>query len=79
MSKKIKKEKKQRAPRVKAQIGMLVRPYKGIDYSVESTGAGFIYEGETYKSLTAVAQKITGYKAISGPAFFKVAKQEAAV
>ena len=48
----------------------LVRAYHGKDHTVEVIEGGFKYQGETYTSLTALAKQITGYKAISGPAFF---------
>ena len=48
----------------------LTRTYNGKDHVVEVVKDGFRYEGTTYSSLTALAKKITGYKAISGPAFF---------
>jgi len=48
----------------------LTRTYKGREIVVEVLKDGFRYEGATYSSLTAIAKKATGYKAISGPAFF---------
>ena len=48
----------------------LTRTYNGKDHVVEVVDGGFRYQGETYTSLTALAKKITGYRAISGPAFF---------
>jgi len=48
----------------------LTRKYRGKEIVVEVTKDGFRYDGATYTSLTALAKAITGYKAISGPAFF---------
>ena len=48
----------------------MTRTYQGKDHVVEVVEGGFKYEGRIYASLTALAKEITGYKAISGPAFF---------
>ncbi len=48
----------------------MTRTYQGKEHVVEVLKDGFRYDGSTYTSLTALAKKITGYKAISGPAFF---------
>jgi hypothetical protein len=53
----------------------LTRIYKGKEIIVEATADGFRYGGETYTSLSALAKKITGYPAISGPAFFGLWKR----
>ena len=47
----------------------LVRAWHGRTYLVTATENGFTYEGETYGSLSAVAQHITGAH-WSGPRFF---------
>ena len=47
----------------------LVREWQGRTYVVTITEGGFDYEGETYDSLTAIAQRITGAH-WSGPRFF---------
>lgn len=47
----------------------LVKTYRGREYNVIVSTAGFQFEGIYYKSLSAVAQKITG-KRISGRFFF---------
>ena len=47
----------------------LVKTYRGKEYNVIISTAGFQFEGSYYKSLSAVAQKITG-KRISGHFFF---------
>ena len=77
-SKKVSKE-AESAPEMncrRATDKILNREYKGKVHTVLCNLGGFIYDGATYKSLTAVAMKITGYKAISGPAFFKNAQVE---
>jgi len=56
----------------------LTRTYKGKEIVVEVIEGGFKYQGETYTSLSALAKKITGYPAISGPAFFGLWKSAAA-
>lgn len=53
----------------------LTRSYQGKDHIVEVVEGGFKYQGETFTSLTALAKKITGYKSISGPAFFHLWKR----
>ena len=85
MSKKAKKQKEAKAPRgarFKFTDGNLTRTYKGVVYVVISSD-GIItcdqYGAEAFRSLTALAQKITGYKNISGPAFFDMMKKDPAV
>lgn len=51
----------------------LVREWNGRSYRVEVTADGFLMDGKTYRSLTAIAQKITG-TVWSGPRFFGLAK-----
>ena len=51
----------------------LVREWNGRPYRVEVTDNGFLMDGKSYKSLTAIAQKITG-TVWSGPRFFGLAK-----
>ena len=75
MAKKQSKAKVVRAPRRALQDGEIKRTYKGTEHTVTITGGVIEYQGETYKSLTALAREITGYKAISGPAFFAKAKE----
>lgn len=85
-AKKVQKQeqKKARTGRAWVESGTIIRHYKGVDHTVQVTAEEgkvkiVLYDGETFKSLTAVAQQITGYKAISGPAFFKVGKEAATV
>jgi len=47
----------------------LVREWNGRPHVVEVTEAGFVHDGKTYASLTAVARRITGTH-WSGPRFF---------
>ncbi len=39
---------------------VLVREHKGIEHKVKVLANGFEYEGITYKSLSAIAKRITG-------------------
>lgn len=85
---KSKNGKKARAPKVKkarkvksaglAPGTLLRRGYKGTDYEVRVGAEGFTMGGAKFTSLTAVAKKITGYKAISGPKFFEAQLAEKA-
>lgn len=47
----------------------LLREWHGRTYDVLVTDKGYIYEGTTYRSLTAIATLITGSQR-SGPQFF---------
>ena len=47
----------------------LVREWNGRTYQVEVTKSGYVMDGKTYKSLTAIARRITGVN-WSGPRFF---------
>lgn len=47
-------------PRLPAPGGAIVRKYKGKVVRVLVTEEGFEYEGERYKSLTAVAKAVSG-------------------
>ena len=49
----------------------LVREWNGRSYQVEVLVEGFCMDGKTYRSLTAIARKITGAP-WSGPRFFGV-------
>jgi hypothetical protein len=53
----------------------LVREWKGKVYEVTITADGFDYQGETYKSLSPIACRITGTH-WSGPAFFGTRKEK---
>jgi Protein of unknown function (DUF2924) len=59
-----------RHPRGKLAPGArLVREWNGRLHVVEVVDDGFLHDGKTYRSLTAVAQRITGTN-WSGPRFF---------
>lgn len=47
----------------------LVREWNGRPYKVEVSKDGFLFDGKEYRSLTAIAKKITGTN-WSGPRFF---------
>ena len=47
----------------------LVREWNGRTYQVEVTKSGYVMDGKTYRSLTAIARRITGAN-WSGPRFF---------
>lgn len=66
-----------RDPRLPAPGTTITRRYKGRELRVEVLDAGFRFEGETFRSLTAAALRATGYKAISGPHFWKTAARPA--
>ena len=52
----------------------IVRAYKGETILVRVLASGFEYDGEIYKSLSAVAKKITGQHC-NGYHFFKLNKK----
>lgn len=52
----------------------ITRVYKGETLEVKVLPAGFEYEGEVYKSLSAVAKKITGSHC-NGYLFFRLTKK----
>ena len=47
----------------------LIREWNGRTYQVEVTQSGFVMDGKNYRSLTAIAKRITGAN-WSGPRFF---------
>ena len=47
----------------------LIREFQGVDYEVIVAENGFVYQGQTYKSLSAIARRITGTR-WNGPLFF---------
>ena len=51
----------------------LVREWQGHTHHVDTVASGFDYEGRRYRSLSAIARKITG-SAWSGPLFFGLRK-----
>jgi hypothetical protein len=54
----------------------IIREWRGKVHEVTVTPEGYLYGGETYKSLSAIAYRITGTK-WSGPAFFGTKPKEA--
>ncbi|HWG11630.1 MAG TPA: DUF2924 domain-containing protein [Rhodanobacteraceae bacterium] len=59
------------APRRLRPGTRLLRTWRGETYVVNVTEGGFLYEGQTYRSLSVIAREITG-TAWSGPAFFEL-------
>jgi Protein of unknown function (DUF2924) len=55
---------------------ILTRTYKGTVVQVQVLQQGFAYQGEIYKSLSAVAKAITGQH-VNGFAFFHMEKETA--
>jgi len=64
-------------PRLPAVGTVMTRTFKGKEIKVKVAEDGFIYEGETFKSLSGLARHIVGYM-ISGPVFFKMAEPKTA-
>ena len=60
--------------RVPLPGSIITRVYKGETLQVKVLPAGFEYEGEVYKSLSAVAKKITGTHC-NGYLFFRLTKE----
>ena len=58
-------------PRLPAPGNAIVRPYKGRSIRVVVRDDGFDYEGQRYKTLTAVAKQVTGSH-MNGFRFFKL-------
>lgn len=52
----------------------LLREWNGTTHCVDVTNDGFLWQGETYRSLSAIARAITGAH-WSGPRFFGVTEQ----
>jgi len=55
----------------------LIREWNGRTYRVEVTEAGYVFDGTIYRSLSAVAKRITG-TAWSGPRFFGLTAKRSA-
>jgi hypothetical protein len=60
--------------RVPIPGSVITRAYKGETLEVKVLADGFEYEGETYKSLSAVAKRITGSHC-NGYHFFRLTKE----
>ena len=52
----------------------LVREWNGRTYQVEATDEGYVMDGKPFRSLSAIALRITGTK-WSGPRFFGLSEQ----
>lgn len=60
------------APAERPKTGsVLVREWNGVRYAVTVTATGFLYDGNPFGSLTAVARAITGTH-WNGPRFFNL-------
>ncbi len=51
-----------------------LREWDGVTHEVTATGDGFLFKGDTYRSLSQVAREITGTR-WSGPRFFGLKDQ----
>jgi hypothetical protein len=49
--------------------GRLIREWNGVTHVVDVTKTGFVWKGETWRSLSSIAREITGAH-WSGPRFF---------
>jgi hypothetical protein len=49
--------------------GRLIREWNGVTHIVDVTETGFVWRGETWRSLSSIAREITGAH-WSGPRFF---------
>jgi hypothetical protein len=72
------KKARERDPRLPAAGTVIVRTYKGKDHRVKVLADSFELDGTSYRSLTALARAVTGYAAISGPAWLGITKETAA-
>ena len=66
-------EARERAPSL-LPGGRLIREWNGATHEVEVLEKGFSWRGQTYRSLSAIAQAITGTR-WSGPRFFGLASR----
>lgn len=53
---------------------IIKKSHNGNEYEVEAVESGFIFEGQQYKSLSAIARKITGTR-WNGLRFFGIRKK----
>jgi hypothetical protein len=51
---------RERDPRLPRPGGVLTRTFKGKEHRVQVLDAGFLYEGKTWRSLSAIAKAISG-------------------
>ena len=61
-----------RDPRLPEVGSVITRQYKGTVIEVTVTETGFEYDGATYSSISKVAQRVTGARAMNGYAFFRL-------
>ncbi len=54
----------------------LVREWNGVSHVVEVIEGGFVWNGDVYRSLSAIARAITGARR-SGPRFFDLTSHDA--
>ena len=54
----------------------MVREWEGVRHEVVAVESGFVYAGQTYKSLSQVARAITGTR-WNGPRFFGLRRDQA--
>ena len=58
-----------RLPAALTSGARLMREWNGRMHVVDVTDGGFVFDGKTYRSLSAIARRITGVN-WSGPRFF---------
>ena len=51
---------RERDPRLPRPGGVLTRTFQGKEHRVQVLDAGFLYEGKTWRSLSAIAKAISG-------------------
>ena len=64
-----------KAPKMSAGVRFL-REYSGVNHVVERAAAGYLWNGKSFASLSAIAKEITGAH-WSGPRFFGMSKATA--
>jgi hypothetical protein len=69
---------RERDPRLPAVGTTLTRTYKGKDYKVAVLDDGFRYDGDEFRSLSALASRITGAASINGFLWFGLTGAKAA-
>ena len=63
---------RERDARIPAVGSKITRSYKGKDYEVTVEPDGFRYVGESFRSLSALARRITGFAAVNGLLWFQL-------
>lgn len=66
-----------RDPRLPKAGTVLQREWHGRTYEVRVNELDFTFKGESYRSLTALARKITGAASINGVAWWRLATRPA--